>query len=374
MHKKSLGIFSALVILGGGFAASSFAHDGWDHHGFLHLEQGITLTATTNAPSGATGKAELVGECASGTNSSVLLVQTWGLTDGTYTVSVTDDTGTNTFVLGTFDVALYTNWGGHCEHPVLTNWFGGGCAFTNGFDFSAWTNWFGSGCAFTNSFDFSAWTNCAGLWTNWFGGGCAFTNGFDFTVWTNWVWHSVSTNAFNPGVCTNFAGLWTNWFGTCTSSNWPSHHRTNEVERGSGSFILPASLEATNVASVSISDSNSVVDLVGDFTSITNTVTCGFDTECDITPGTNWPDIQGSATITFTDVRGSEHGKFLLTAQGAPARQKYAVLVNGTAAGTVRSDKHGNVTIKNLHRKDMATVKTVVVTDANRNVVFSASF
>ena len=329
MHKKSLGIFSALVILGGGFAASSFAHDGWDHHGFLHLEQGITLTATTNAPSGATGKAELVGECASGTNSSVLLVQTWGLTVGTYTVSVTDDTGTNTFVLGTFDVALYTNWGGHCEHPVLTNWFGGGCAFTNGFDFSAWTNW---------------------------------------------VWHSVSTNAFNPGVCTNFAGLWTNWFGTCTSSNWPSHHRTNEVERGSGSFILPASLEATNVASVSISDSNSVVDLVGDFTSITNTVTCGFDTECDITPGTNWPDIQGSATITFTDVRGSEHGKFLLTAQGAPARQKYAVLVNGTAAGTVRSDKHGNVTIKNLHRKDMATVKTVVVTDANRNVVFSASF
>src|SRR5271170_1349449 len=142
MYKKSLGIFAVLVLLGSGFVAFSFAHDregdGRDNHCFLQLEQGITLTATTNAPAGATGKAELVGECASGTNSSVLLVRTSGLTDGTYTVSVTDDTGTNTFVLGTFDVAVPTNMEGHRGHPALTNEVGG-CTFNNGFDFSSWT-------------------------------------------------------------------------------------------------------------------------------------------------------------------------------------------------------------------------------------------
>jgi hypothetical protein len=335
MYKKRLGIFMAVVIVGGGFAAFSFAHDrgdgdgDGDHHGFFHLQQGITLTATTNSPSGATGKAELVAECASGTNSSVLLVQTAGLTDGTYTVSVTDDTGTNTFVLGTFDVAPPTNSNGHCGRQVVTNGFGGGCTFTNGFNFGAWTNW---------------------------------------------VCHSVSTNGYNPGICTNFAGLWTNWFATCTLSNRPSHHETNEIQTTGGSFILPASLEATNVASVSIADSNSVVDLVGDFTNITNVVTCAFDEECVVTPGTNWPDIQGSATITFTIAHGREHGKFLLTAQGAPAGQKFALFVDGIAAGKTRSDKHGDVTIKNLHQKDLSTVKTVVVTDANHNVVFSASF
>lgn len=333
MYKRILGICAALAILGGVFVAFSFAHDGWDgdgdHHGFLHLEQGITLTATTNAPSGATGKAELVAECAGGTNMSVLLVQTAGLTDGTYTVSVTDDTGTNTFVLGTFDVAAPTNRNSHCGHLGLTNEFGGGCTFTNGFDFSAWTNW---------------------------------------------VCQSVSTNVFNPGICTNFAGLWTNWFATCTISNHPPHHETNGVQTTGGSFILPASLEATNVASVSIADSNSVVDLVGDFTNITNVVTCAFDTGCDLTPGTNWPNVHGSATITFTEVRGREHGKFLLTAQGAPAGQKYALFVNGAPTGRTRSDKLGNVTITNLHQKDLSTVKTVVVTDGNDNVVFSVSF
>jgi hypothetical protein len=333
MYKKSIGVFAALVMLGGGFALVSFAHDdgdgGGNRHCSLNLQQGITLTATTNAPSGATGKAELVAECGGGTNSSVLLVQTAGLTDGTYTVSVTDDTGTNTFALGTFDIAVPTNAEGHCGRTVLTNEFGGGCTFTNGFEFSAWTNW---------------------------------------------VCHAVSTNVFNPGVCTNFAGLWTNWFATCTISNRPSHHETNEVQTTGGSFLLPASLNATNVASVSIADSNNVVDLVGDFTNITNVVTCAFDADCDITSGTNWPDIHGSATITFTAVHGREHGKFLLTAQGAPASQKYALFVDGVTVGTARSDKHGNVTIKNLHQKDLLTVRTIVVMDANHNVVFSASF
>jgi hypothetical protein len=346
MYKKSLGIFAALMVLGGGFAAFSFAHDGGDdggdHHGSLHLQHGITLTATTNAPAGATGKAELLAECASGTNSSILLVHTAGLTDGTYTVSVTDDTGTNTFVLGTFDAGVSTN---------------GSDQDDDGGDDEGGHGHFGHHVS-----------------TNGFGSGCTFTNGFSFTAWTNWVCHSVSTNGFNPGVCTNFVGLWTNWFATCTISNRPSHHDTNEVQTSGGSFVLPASLEATNVASVSIADSNSVVDLVGDFTGLTNMVTCGFDADCDVIPGTNWPDIQGSATITFTLVHGREHRRFLLTAQGAPAGQKYALFVNGAAAGKARSDKRGNVTIKNLRQKDLSTVKTVVVTDAAHNVVFSANF
>jgi hypothetical protein len=73
-------------------------------------------------------------------------------------------------------------------------------------------------------------------------------------------------------------------------------------------------------------------------------------------------------------VRGREDCKFLLTAQGAPAGEKCSLFVNGSAAGTARCDKHGNVTIKNLHQKDLMTVKTVVVTDADHNVLFSASF
>jgi len=69
----------------------------------------IVLADTTNAPPNAMGRAALEGEIDGDTNTVAVKVETLGLLVGTYTTSLTDTTGTNTYTLGTFAVHGWSN-------------------------------------------------------------------------------------------------------------------------------------------------------------------------------------------------------------------------------------------------------------------------
>ena len=69
----------------------------------------IVLADTTNAPPNAMGRAALEGEIDGDTNTVTVKVETLGLLVGTYTTSITDTTGTNTYTLGTFNVHGWSN-------------------------------------------------------------------------------------------------------------------------------------------------------------------------------------------------------------------------------------------------------------------------
>src|SRR5436853_606093 len=73
------------------------------------LQQGVILTATSNAPAGAAGRAHIVAINDNGTNTAVLFVKTTGLTNGTYSVSLTQVGSTNTTSLGSLNVASSLN-------------------------------------------------------------------------------------------------------------------------------------------------------------------------------------------------------------------------------------------------------------------------
>jgi hypothetical protein len=77
------------------------------HHEF---REDVLLGATNDAPAGATGRAELDENNDDGTNVAMVTVEAEGLLSGTYTVDLTDETGTNTFALGDLDVSVHTNW------------------------------------------------------------------------------------------------------------------------------------------------------------------------------------------------------------------------------------------------------------------------
>jgi len=90
----------------------------------------VVLASTTNAPARAMGRAALESEWDEGTNTATLGVEASGLLVGTYTASITD-TATNTYTLGTFDVAVRTN---RCDGPLrpsLVVWTNT-CAFGEG--------------------------------------------------------------------------------------------------------------------------------------------------------------------------------------------------------------------------------------------------
>ena len=73
------------------------------------IQKFIVLADTTNAPAKAMGRAAMEGEIDSSTNTVTVKVETLGLLMGTYTTSITDTTGTNTYTLGTFDVHVWSN-------------------------------------------------------------------------------------------------------------------------------------------------------------------------------------------------------------------------------------------------------------------------
>jgi hypothetical protein len=326
MFKSRISIFAVIAFLSSSLTAAVFAHGEDDIEGVEELHQGIVLTATTNAPAGATGKAQFDGVCDHGTNAATLVVETSGLSNGTYTVSVTDLSGTNTYDLGSLIV-------------------GASSGDDEGDDE-------GDGH-----------------------GGCRFKHGFDFGSWTNWICHSGITNTFDSSLWTNRVASWTNWF--CgNSTNLPPRHGWGHEDhkQGGAAFVLPDGVNPIDIASVAISDANTNDVLVGDFTGLTNIVVCHFDADCDVIASTNAPSVTGRASISVTVKNGKSHGKFLLTAQGAPASQKLIIEVNGVARGKARSDKNGNVNIKNIHQKNLMAVKSVVVTDKNHNVIFSVKF
>ena len=317
--------------------------------GVEQFRQEIVLTATTNAPEGAAGKAELVNTSNNGTNAALLKVQVCGLTNGTYSVSITDTTGVDT-VLGTFDVGIFTNrcrWG--CLPKPVPPWIGLGPGFgrgrARGFNADKQINCFNlDDC--TNQIDCSVWTNLCniGAFTNCL---AALTNWLDGTSWTN-----------------GCGGCFHRFHGPCCGTNHCSR----------AAFALPDGVATGAVASVSIVDSNDVVDLEGDFITVTNTVDALFTGQSAVQPGPAGAGVTGQATLTIQTKNGKPSGKFLLVASGAPASQKLALVVNGATVGRARSDKQGNIVIKKLPKADLTTVTSVVVKTADGTVVLSVTF
>ncbi len=97
-----------LVILSVAACTNVVAEDdneqGGNIDGMEQLHQEILLTATTNAPPGATGKAELEAENEDGVVSAGVQIEVRGLVAGNYTVTVTRKSDGRTVELGSFDV------------------------------------------------------------------------------------------------------------------------------------------------------------------------------------------------------------------------------------------------------------------------------
>ena len=89
---------------------------GGDIEGMEQLHETIVLTATTNAPPGATAKAKLEAEDEDGTNTATLAVEAEGLLPSTYTVSVTKKSDGSTVPLGTFEVSSTNDEEDSAEH------------------------------------------------------------------------------------------------------------------------------------------------------------------------------------------------------------------------------------------------------------------
>ncbi len=386
IKKRLVAVFTTLVIAS--LTITSFADNG-----VTSLSVAV-LAPTTNAPAGAQGLAAFgFGDCFS-TNAPNLHVGTIGLLVGTYSVSVTDVTGTNTYALGTFDVQLWSHDDWTNAMPSLA--IGGGeFALPDGV---SPTNIVSISISDSNTLvdltgTFTSPTNAvpqldeeilltatndaptgtvgrASIETDEEDGNAAAsvhvgTVGLLVGTYTVSVADETGTNIFPLG---SFAvDIRTN---QCEGGSWWT---TNPV--GRASFPLPDGLAATNVTTISVTDSNGVVDLVGDFTNATNTGYCAFAEHVALEPGLVCTNLQGNALLHLQQRRGKAHNQFALVAHGAPANQTLDLLVNGATAGTVRSNRRGDLKLNRLPKGiNLLHVTTVQVRDPHGNIVFTANF
>jgi len=290
----SLSLSAALLVIGLATQAGNYGNCGNYGYGCTNnvggtnycgdgshqeFEQVIVLAPTANAPTNAAGVVKLRSDTDDATNSATLSVSVTGLNVGTYNVSVTDFTGTNTFELGTLDVS-------------------------------------------SNAFDLDDWEGD--------GFGCGYGT--------------------NPPVIS-----------------------TNTIDFGRGRFDLPAGLDATNVAFLFVYDTNGVVNLTGDFTTLTNITALVYNVTVAVTPGTA-SQVKGQGTLTLAYKKGKTFSSFSLNAAGLPPKQNLYLKANGVSSTTTSTSTKGTVKVKALPHANLAGLQTLEAKDKIGNVVFSLKF
>jgi len=316
------------------FAALCFtalAHDDGDEcniHGSESMDAVVILNATSNAPAGAAGVAKIESENENGAETAKLELKTFALDPGMYDLSITLlSTGSNVD-LGQFTVSASGDDEDDYDDDQGEDFFGR----------------FGTNSIFSTNSD---WVpgNMGGF-TNW---GC----------WTNWN----NTN-FTCG------GIWSKWFdhgdhggNACTNRPIVTETETD----------LPAGVNPTDIAEITVSDMNGNPILVGDLVAPSAGTVINISGTVDIQPGPGAPDLTGTAQIQSTAGKGKWQHHFTLNASGAATKTNFKLDVNGRSGGAARSNKSGQMTIKKLP-SHVPALRSLRLLDAQGNVAGSAQF
>jgi hypothetical protein len=235
--------------------------------GAEQLQEEIALVATTNAPAGATGQADLEVQDENGTNTAVVTVSTTGLVPGIYTVSVSLKSGSNSVVLGSFDTSASNQTDG------------------------------------------------------------------------------VGTD--NQDVQSNDGES------DQQGQNGPQDQSgdVNNVEFGGDTGLpLPVDLNPMDIAMISVTDTQGVVLLVGDFSNLSQIAKGSFHAALAVEGGPMAPGASGQVRIKTVIRRGKARTAFSLVAQGVPAKQRFVLQINSNNAGVVKSNRKGSVRLNRLPR------------------------
>jgi hypothetical protein len=284
----------------------------------------VTLTATSNAPAGATGFAIIDSDNEDDCESATLKVRTFGLDPGDYILSITlQSTGTNIILAGF--TAAPSSCGGGDDGDDNEDGDNGDQNEDNNSQNSSWM-WGGGGDGGED------------------GGGCGCNPliSCDWGGFTNW-------------------GAWTNW---CD---------TNQVTETKTEVDLPAGVNPTDISEIDVSDTNGNLILFGDLTNPAPSTVINISATVQVMPGSAAPSATGTAHIHSTAVRGKWKHQFNLVASGVSTSSTYKLNVNGKTSGATKSNKQGQTTIKKLPSHTSA-LRSIRLLDKQGNEAAAAHF
>ena len=141
--------------------------------------------------------------------------------------------------------------------------------------------------------------------------------------------------------------------GTCAS--------ISEVE-------LPPDLDPMDIGEIDLSDANGNVVLTGNLVNPTGASVIKFKAKLAVKGG-----LSGRAQALSTAKRGKRSDRFTMIGSGVAPSSQFTLYVNGKAAGTVKSNKKGNVLVRKLP-SNLLTVRAVRLVDTNGVTALSTKF
>lgn len=288
------------------------------------LHQKIILSATAAAPAGAIGKADLEVENEHGVSRSEFEIETKGLLPGGYTVTITNKSGSSSYVLGTISVAAEALKGKHGSKQT--------CRIKQADRDDNESD---------DDDDDDDYDDCSDNHTT-----------------------KNDDESDNDDCGDNHA--------TENEDDFDCKDNSTESENN---FKIPEGLALTDLGAISIADSNSIEVLKGSFDNSTNNVPQKiFSARAALTPGIAGPDVSGQAFMYAINMKDKQYGNFFLVAHKAPPNTTLHITVNGNGVGTITSDKTGQVILLRLPWVNLATVESFVAADSTGATVFRVNF
>src|SRR5262249_7958445 len=120
---------------------------------------------------------------------------------------------------------------------------------------------------------------------------------------------------------------------------------TNHVCRTESELTLPSDINPTDIAQITLSDTNGNPILVGDFTNPDPGSTITFN--CSVQVSSNGTPV-GTAHFQGSAHKGKWKRQFLANLSGLNAGTGFDVSINGVKTGHAKSNKNGQLSIRKL--------------------------
>ena len=149
----------------------------------------------------------------------------------------------------------------------------------------------------------------------------------------------------------------------------------DDDDDGEAEFPVPAGINPFDIGGISITDSNGIEVLHGDFSDPTSAVSSRVIVRVPAVAGVADDDASGVAEIRGRARRGRSTGKFSLRAGNLPPNAAFLLVVNGDDAGAARTDHHGRLRVRRTHRNlDVLSIQDVSVRNEAGEEVLKAQF
>lgn len=180
--------------------------------------------------------------------------------------------------------------------------------------------------------------------------------------------------------------------GTITVGNphWHGYGHSNDNGQGNGEnhghayghyrsanhLVLPGSVDPSNISQITVSDTNSITDLIGDFVNLTNRSFIFVKDNVKLTPGDVATNAAGCATLTIREMGTNVTGFASVAAWNLPTNTVLNVAFDNQPVATVTTTEHGTAVLRylNLGTVSVQSGNQLTLTTTDGGTVATANF